>query len=66
MGQTGRPMTLAWRKSKFSEAGNCVEVARSERWILVRDSKEPEFMTPVTAGAWRRFIGLIKENHQVI
>jgi hypothetical protein len=67
MAQPGRPTTLAWRKSQFSEAGNCVEVARGERGILVRDSKEPEsLVTSITIGAWHQFIELIKKNHLVI
>ena len=28
-----------WRKSSFSEAGNCVEVSTHERSVFVRDSK---------------------------
>ncbi len=30
---------LPWKKSRFSGAGNCVEVARDDRLIYVRDSK---------------------------
>ncbi len=29
----------AWRKSSFSEAGNCVEVANRDGRVLVRDTK---------------------------
>jgi hypothetical protein len=34
---------LAWRKSSFSDGGNgaCVEVARPEPLVAVRDSKHP-------------------------
>ena len=63
MAQPGRPTSLAWRKSKFSEAGNCIEVARGELGILVRDSKGSEHMVAsISVSAWSRFIGLIKEN----
>jgi uncharacterized protein DUF397 len=30
-----------WRKSTFSQSGDCVEVAFGETSVLVRDSKDP-------------------------
>jgi hypothetical protein len=32
---------LVWRKSKASEAGNCVEVASGSESVLLRDSQNP-------------------------
>lgn len=31
-----------WRKSSFSQSGDCVEVAFGHSSVLVRDSKRPE------------------------
>jgi hypothetical protein len=31
-----------WRKSSYSNQGNCVELDLSEQGLLVRDSKAPE------------------------
>ena len=33
--------SLVWRKSRASEAGNCVEVAFSGKLVLIRHSKSP-------------------------
>ena len=33
--------SLAWRKSKASEAGNCVEVAIGGESVLIRHSQNP-------------------------
>lgn len=36
-------MTMTWRKSSFSSAGNdCVELAQIGDTVLLRDSKHPE------------------------
>lgn len=47
-----------WRKSSFSEAGNCVEVAAQDKSVLVRDSKceENGGILSVSSSAWRKFI----------
>ncbi len=33
--------SLAWRKSKASDTGNCVEVAFGSESVLIRHSKNP-------------------------
>jgi Domain of unknown function (DUF397) len=33
--------SLVWRKSRASEAGNCVEVAFDSESVLIRHSKSP-------------------------
>jgi hypothetical protein len=39
--QPNRDSTLIWRKSRLSgESGGCVEVARWESSVLVRDSRD--------------------------
>jgi Domain of unknown function (DUF397) len=58
---------LVWRKSTFSESGNCVEVAHCDAMTLIRDSKNPsgaklkipdevwtEFLAAVRAGEFDR------------
>jgi hypothetical protein len=48
---------LTWRKSSHSGQGNCVEVAKPQQGVAVRDSKDP--MGPsltFTAEAWSAFI----------
>lgn len=50
-----------WRKSTFSEAGNCVEIAYEGRVVLVRDSKDctgPVHEFPIRK--WRMFVGRVK------
>jgi hypothetical protein len=48
---------LCWRKSSYSNQGNCVELAPSEQGLLVRDSKAPLSgmlsFTDVAASAFR-------------
>ncbi|MGH3405088.1 MAG: DUF397 domain-containing protein [Streptosporangiaceae bacterium] len=59
--------SFAWRKSSrsFNEA-NCVEVARTGEYVLVRDSKAvadsgPHLKFSATT-AWEPFIKLIKDG----
>jgi len=35
-------MTLNWRKSSYSNNGQCVEVAETDDGILVRNSNRPD------------------------
>jgi Domain of unknown function (DUF397) len=54
---------LVWRKSSFSEAGGCVEVAARGRSVLARDSKDPSGPTlSFSARSWRTFIININEG----
>lgn len=48
----------AWRKSTFSEAGNCVEVRRvSDGSVEIRDSKAPEgSRLRYSHDEWRAFL----------
>ena len=55
--------TSHWRKSSYSDSGQgtCVEVARADRLVAVRDSKNPD--GPVLAfssAAWRALMTQIK------
>ncbi|MDR7277506.1 DUF397 domain-containing protein [Catenuloplanes atrovinosus] len=51
------PADLTWRKSTRSAQGECVEVAKNDTRILVRDSKNPD--GPVLSfdhARWRAFL----------
>lgn len=47
-----------WRKSSFSEAGNCVEVADLDGQVLVRDTKlsAASSVLSFSPPRWREFI----------
>jgi hypothetical protein len=54
---------LAWRKSSFSQSGNCVEVAtvQDDMVVLIRDSKNSSgAILAVPFSAWREFIEAIR------
>jgi hypothetical protein len=60
----GQPLyeaRYAWRKSSFCANGECVEVARRNGLILMRDSKEPgRCVLRYKGAAWRSFVRAIK------
>jgi hypothetical protein len=51
-------MAAAWRKSTFSEAGNCVEVADLDGQVLVRDTKLSALSSVLSFPSfqWQNFI----------
>jgi hypothetical protein len=52
-----------WRKSSHSDSGEgtCVEVARAERLVAVRDSKNPDGpVLAFTPGEWHDFLAEIR------
>ncbi|NMO88621.1 DUF397 domain-containing protein [Actinomycetospora sp. TBRC 11914] len=53
---------LSWHKASSSMAnGQCVEVARCDSIIAVRDSKEPDGPAlTYTAGEWVAFVEAVK------
>lgn len=56
---------LRWAKSSLSLVnGNCVEVARlSARFVLVRDSKDPEGpILRFTSAEWHAFLRVIRNG----
>jgi hypothetical protein len=59
--------TLIWRKSRLSgESGGCVEVARSDSSVLVRDSRNRSgAMLQVSPAQWHGFISRIKTGDAV-
>ncbi len=56
---------MDWRKSTYSDSngGQCVETARGNGVILVRDTTNRDAGTlDFTAAAWREFTVSLKEN----
>jgi hypothetical protein len=61
MAQMQRSTHVVWRKSTFSEAGGCVEVACKGHVVLVRDSKDCASPVPeIPMPNWRMFVGRVK------
>ncbi len=53
-------MDSAWRTSSRCDGGACVEAARIEDDVLVRDCEHREL--DLTAQAWSEFIAGVKEG----
>jgi hypothetical protein len=54
---------LRWQRSSFCSSNGCVEVARTQRSVHVRDTKDPEGpRLDVPVEAWREFIASIKRG----
>lgn len=49
-------MGYDWRKSTYSAAGNCVEVAKNENVIVVRESDDPNRMIFTTPENFAAFV----------
>ncbi len=48
---------LKWKKSTFSQQGDCVEVAESSAGVHVRDSKNPDGPQLLfSRSEWRAFL----------
>lgn len=58
------PPVSGWRKSSFSEAGNCVEVmAIQGKSVLIRDSKYGNnSIISVQLSTWQEFVHKIKHG----
>jgi hypothetical protein len=57
MGRERWDNSLNWKKSTASESGGCVEVAKTESFVHVRDSKNPKgpkLAFPATE--WKAFL----------
>jgi len=54
----------AWRKSSWSGSGeNCVEAARTDEGVIVRDSKNPTGPSlAFTRAEWKRFLANVKAS----
>jgi hypothetical protein len=52
----------SWRKSTHSTKDQCVEVARPERRLAVRDSKDPGGpLVAIDTQTWHRFMTRVKQ-----
>ncbi|WKK21026.1 DUF397 domain-containing protein [Streptomyces olivoreticuli] len=54
---------IAWQKSSFSESqGSCVEIARHEGGIVMRESDDPEVVVRITTVRLRALIASVKSG----
>ncbi|THA25595.1 DUF397 domain-containing protein [Streptomyces sp. RKND-216] len=55
-------MHLDWHKSSYSEDsdGNCLEVARHEDGLLIRESDDPDVIADLGTAAARAFLGYVR------
>lgn len=61
MAEPGGSTTLVWRKSTFTNPNECVEVAVTEQFVFVRDSKNRSVPPlKISVNAWRIFLNGIK------
>jgi hypothetical protein len=61
MVQMQRSTQVVWRKSTFSEAAACVEIACAGHAVLVRDSKNCTGPVPeIPKWKWQMFVGRVK------
>ncbi len=50
-----------WMRSSFCSTSNCVEVARRDATLLVRDSKDPAgHVLAYSLDEWRAFVSAVK------
>jgi hypothetical protein len=65
--EPNRDPTLLWRKSRLSgESSGCVEVAKSESSVLVRDSRDQSGgMLEFSPDQWLTFVCRIKDRKTI-
>jgi hypothetical protein len=52
-----------WRKSSFSQNGDCVEIAFKDEEVLIRDSKRPgESVLVFTYSEWSAFLAGVRSG----
>lgn len=49
------PPAPAWRKASFCAAGECVEIARQNDMIVLRNSSAPGTVVSYTTEEWQAF-----------
>jgi hypothetical protein len=60
MGTTCVKRDSAWKKSTYSGASGCIEIARGLAIVLVRDSKEPAgAVLSISAVSWNDFLTMV-------
>lgn len=61
--ETERPVQPAWRKASFCASTECVEVAKRDGFIVVRDSARPDGGTVQwTVEEWRTLVRNIRDG----
>ncbi|MFG1605516.1 DUF397 domain-containing protein [Actinoplanes sp. NPDC049265] len=50
-----------WRRSRRCTGGNCVEVAKLDGHVLVRNSAEPEVVVTFSHAEWAAFLAGVDE-----
>jgi hypothetical protein len=53
---------MVFRRSSFSGAGNCVEVADHEGVVLVRNSRHPQRVLAFPQARWQAFLAGVKNG----
>jgi hypothetical protein len=51
---------LEWRRSSRCDAGACVEVAKLDAMIMIRDSAEPDSSVAISYDIWRGFVSKVQ------
>jgi hypothetical protein len=57
-----RGSTTTWQRSTRCDSGQCVEVARGDGHVLVRNSNQPDTVLRLAADQWHRLVGAIKSG----
>ncbi|MEV6631371.1 DUF397 domain-containing protein [Actinoplanes sp. NPDC051470] len=50
-----------WRRSSRCQGGDCVEVAKLDHHVLVRNSADPEVVVTFTHAEWAAFLDGARE-----
>jgi hypothetical protein len=51
---------LCWQRSSFCNGGDCLEVARQDDAVLVRNSRDPGSWLSFSAASWDEFVSKVK------
>ncbi|MGW2187638.1 DUF397 domain-containing protein [Streptomyces sp. NPDC001719] len=58
--------SIAWQKSSFSESqGSCVELARHDGGIVMRESDDPDVVIMVSSARLRALIAGVKSGELI-
>jgi Domain of unknown function (DUF397) len=57
-----RSSTRTWQRSTRCDSGQCVEVARGDGHVLVRNSNRPDTVLTLSADQWHALIGAIRSG----
>lgn len=51
-----------WQCSSFCNGGDCLEIARQDGAVLVRNSADPGSRLSFSAASWHDFVGQVKSG----